>query len=225
VIQVTDQLERRIRKPVDALRCVLCAAWIVMLGVAAIAASATTTGVETDIVGASERLPHALLVVVPSLVLFALFIFPLALAVSQLVRRQVRTLIEAAGTGLLTAVVAQVANVLLTRHAAARLYYAIIMSRPGQSQIHALDPYLAGLVAYTTIIGLTGRPGWRNALVLTISAYAIVQLTAARTTILALLITLLVGRLVALAIRWGAGSISQRPSATALAAAMSAADL
>jgi uncharacterized membrane protein YbhN (UPF0104 family) len=225
VIQVTDQLERRIRKPIDALRCVMSGAWIIVLALAAVAASATTTGVETDIVGASERLPRALLVVVPPIALFALFILPVALAVAQLFRRQGRTLIEAAGTGLLAGIAAQVFNVVLARPAASRLYYAIIMSRPGESHIHALDPYLAGLVAYTTIIGLAGRPGWRNALALAIGAYAVVQLTAARTTILAILMTLLVGRVIALAIRWGAGSISQRPSAADIAAALSARDL
>jgi uncharacterized membrane protein YbhN (UPF0104 family) len=225
VIQVTDQLERRIRKPIDAVRSVTSCIWIFVLAGAAVAASATTTGVETDIVGASKRLPHALLVVVPPIALFALFILPAALAVAQLVRRQARTLAEAVATGLVTAIVAQVANVLLTGQAGRRLYYAIIMSGRGASHINALDPYLAGLVAYTTIIGLSRRPGWRNALTLAISVYVIVQLTAARTTILAILITLLAGSAIGLAIRYAAGSISQRPAAADIAAALSAGDL
>ena len=206
VIQVTDQLERRIRKPIDALRSVTSCIWIFVLAVAAVAASATTTGVETDIVGASKRLPHALLVVVPPIALFALFILPAALAVAQVVRRQARTLAEAAATGMVAAIVAQVANVVLVDQAP-RLYYAIIMSRRDASHINALDPYLAGLIAYTTIIGLSRRPGWRNTLTLAISVYVIVELTAARTTILAILITLLAGSAIGLAIRYGAGSI------------------
>jgi uncharacterized membrane protein YbhN (UPF0104 family) len=225
VIQVTDQLERRIRKPIDAVRSVTSCIWIFVLAVAAVAASATTTGVETDIVGASKRLPHALLVVVPPIALFALFILPAGLAVAQVVRRQARTLAEAVGAGLLAAIVAQVANVILATDQAARLYYAIIMSRRGASHIHALDPYLAGLIAYTTIIGLSRRPGWRNALTLAISVYVIVELTAARTTILAILITLLAGSAIGLAIRYGAGSISQRPAVADIAAALSAEDL
>jgi len=44
-IEVTDQLERRIRKPVDLLRCTLSCIEIVALALAGIAASATTTGV------------------------------------------------------------------------------------------------------------------------------------------------------------------------------------
>jgi len=153
-IQVTDHLERRIRKPIDGLRCIMSCIWILVLAVAAVAAAATTTGVETDIVGGSRRLPHALLVVAPPIALFALLILPVALAVSQLVRRQVRHLAEAVATGLLAGAAAEVANILLSDPAAARLYDAIIMSRAGVSHVDALDPYLVGLVAYTTMIGL-----------------------------------------------------------------------
>jgi uncharacterized membrane protein YbhN (UPF0104 family)/tRNA A-37 threonylcarbamoyl transferase component Bud32 len=224
-LKVSDHLERRIRKPVDALRCVVSCFWIVVLAVAAVAASATTTGVETDIVGASKRLPPALLVVAPPIALFALFILPMLLAVSQLVRRQVRRLIEAAATGLVAGAAAEVANILLRRPAASRLYYAIIMSRPGASHVNALDPYLVGLVAFITMIGLTGRPGWRNALGLAIGVYAIVQLAVLNITGLSILITLLTGRAIGLAVRYAAGSASQRPPALDIAAALSDGDM
>jgi glycosyltransferase 2 family protein len=220
-IQVSDQLERRIRKPVDALRCVMCCLWIAVLVVAAVAASATTTGAETDIVGASRRLPHALLVIAPRIAFFALLVLPLALAVAQLFRRQFRRLAEAVVTGLVAGAAAQVANVVLRRQAAARLYDAIIMSHQGGvSHLAALDPYLAGLAAYVTMIGLAGRPGWRNALGLAIGAYAIVQLTALNTTVISFLITLLAGQAIGLVVRYGAGSASQRPAALEIATAL-----
>ena len=161
-IEVEDQLERRIRKPVDLLRCVVSCIEIAALAVAGIAASATMSRVETGLVGAGRRLPHALLVVAPPLALFALFILPVAMAVQLLVRRQFRRIGEAVATGVLATVVTAIANDLLTRPAASRLYYAIIMARPGTSHAAALDPYLAGLVAYATMVGLAGRPYWRN---------------------------------------------------------------
>jgi glycosyltransferase 2 family protein len=222
-IQVTDQLERRIRKPVDGLRCIVSCIEIFVLAVAAVAASATTTGVETDIVGASQRLPRTLLDVAPPLALFALLILPLALAVYQLVRGQIRHLVEAAATGLLALIVAQVVNILLSRAAAAQLYDAIVMSHT--SHADALDPALAALIAYATMIGLAGRPGWRNALGLAIGVYAIVQLAASHTTVLSILLTLLVGRAIGLAVRYAAGSTSQRPTALDIATALSAGGL
>ncbi len=224
-IEVEDQLERRIRKPVDLLRCVLSCIGIVALAVAGIAASATTSGVETDIVGASRRLPHALLVVVAPLALFALLILPVAMAVQLLVRRQFRRLAEAAATGVLAVVLTAVVNDLLTRPAASRLYDAIIMARPGTSHAAALDPYLAGLVAYATMVGLAGLPYWRNALWAAIAVYAIVHVGALHTTVLTLLITVIGGRAIGLGVRYAAGSASQRPGALDIAGALAAAGL
>jgi glycosyltransferase 2 family protein len=222
-IEVTDHLERRIRKPVDGLRCVMSCIEIFVLVVAAVAATATTTGVETDIVGASRRLPRALLDVAPPVALFALLILPVALGVYQLIRGQVRHLVEAAATGVLALIVAEVVNVLLSRAAAARLYDAIVMSHT--SHADALDPALAALVAYATMIGLAGRPGWRNALGLAIGVYSIVQLAALHTTVLSILLTLLVGRAIGLAVRYAAGITSQRPTALEIATALSAGGL
>lgn len=226
MIQVNDQLERRIRRPIDALRCVISCAWIIVLVLAAVAASATTNGVETDLVGASHRIPQALRYVAPPIALFALLVLPVGLAVSQLVRRQVRRLLEAVATGLLAGVAAAIVNNLLSREAASRLYYAIIMSKPGSADhVNALDPYLAGLVAYATMIGLTGRRGWRDALGLAVGVYAIVQLAASHTTVLSILLALMAGRAVGLAVRYAAGSASERPSALAIAKALAGGDL
>ncbi len=218
-----DHLERRIRKPVDLLRCTTSCIEIVALAVAGVAASATTTGVETDIVAVSNSLPHALLDTAPTLALFAILIIPVALAVRQLVRHQGRRLVEAVGTGIIAFVAAEIVNEALRRAFAAKLYDAIIMARPGTSHVSALDPYLAGLVAYATIIGLSGRPGWRNSLWIAVGVYAIVHLASAHTTILSFLITVLAGRAIGLAIRYAAGSQSQRPSATEIAAALTTA--
>jgi uncharacterized membrane protein YbhN (UPF0104 family) len=224
-IEVEDQLERRIRKPADLLRCVLACTGIVALAVAGVAAGATTSGAQTDIAGASRRLPHPLLVVIPPLALFALFILPVAMAVQVLVRRQFRRLAEAAATGVLAAAVTAVASDLLTRPAAGRLYYAIIMARPGTSHAAALDPYLAGLVAYATMVGLAGWPYWRNALWAAIAVYAIVHVAAVRASILSLLITVLAGRVIGFAVRYAAGTASRRPGALAIAGALAGAGL
>lgn len=224
VIQVSDQLERRIRKPADALRCVLACIAIFLLVVAVVAAGATARGAESNIVGASQRLPYPLLYLASQIVNLGLIILPLALAVAQLIRRQVRRLIEAAATGVAAALVAYIANILLERHAAGRLYYAIIMAHPSANHVNALDPYVVGLIAFATMIGLTGRPGWRNSLILAVCVYAIVQLTASNVThesIITILITVLAGHAIGLGVRYAAGSASQRPSARDIARALS----
>jgi uncharacterized membrane protein YbhN (UPF0104 family) len=205
------------------LRCALSCIEIVALVLAGIAASATTTGVETDIVGASRRLPHALLDVAPKVALIGLFLVPVALGLQLLLRRQLRRVGEAVATGVLAAAVASVVDNLLRNAAASRLYDAIIMSRPGASHVAALDPYLVGLVAYLTMISLVGRPSWRNAMWVAAGVYSVVLVTALHTTVLSLLITLAAGRAIGLAVRYVAGSASQRPGARDIAAALAAA--
>ena len=224
VIQVSDRLERRIRKPADALRCALVCIAILLLVVAGVAAGAVMRGVETDIVGASLRLPLSLREVASEIVNFGLLILPISLAIAQLIRRQVRRLIEAVATGVGAALAAYLANLLLEGPAAGRLYYAIIMAPAGTTHVNALDPYMVGLIAFATMIGLTGRPGWRNALVLAVFVYAVVQLVASNTThasVLTILITVLTGHAIGLAVRYAAGSASQRPSAREIALALS----
>jgi glycosyltransferase 2 family protein len=99
------------------------------------------------------------------------------------------------------------------------------MARPGTSHAAAFDPYLAGLVAYATMAALAGRPYWRNALRAAIAVYAVVQVAALRTSVLSLLITVLAGRAIGLAVRYAAGSASQRPGALEIAGALAAAGL
>ena len=228
-IEVEDRLERRIRKPADLLRCTLSCIEIVALALAGVAASATTAAVQADIVGATRQVPASLLQVARPLALIALYILPAALAVQLLARRQFRRLAESVATGVLAAGVTQIVNVLLSREPASRLYDAITMARPGTSQVAsyvpALDPALAGLVAYATMVGLVGRPAWRNALWVAVGVYSVVHVGVLHTPLLTLLITVIAGRAIGLAVRYVAGSTSERPGALAIATALRAAEL
>ncbi|MGH3174049.1 MAG: hypothetical protein ACRDPF_09335, partial [Streptosporangiaceae bacterium] len=228
-IEVEDRLERRIRRPVDLLRCTLSCIEIVALAGAGVAASATTAAVQSDVAGATRQIPAALLQVARPLALIALFILPAALAVQLLARRQFRRLAESVATGILAAGVTQIVNVLLSREPASRLYDAITMARPGTSQVAshvpALDPALAGLIAYATMVGLVGRPAWRNALWVAVGVYSVVHVGVLHTPLLTLLITVIAGRAIGLAVRYVAGSSSDRPGALAIASALRAADL
>jgi uncharacterized protein (TIRG00374 family) len=206
---------------------VLSCVYIVALAGAGIAASKTTAAVQADIVSATRRIPDSLLNAARPLAFVALFILPAALAVQLLARRQFRRLAESVATGILAAAATAVVNELLSREPASQLYDAIIMSRPGPnaSYIPALDPALAGLVAYATMVGLIGRPAWRNSLWVAVGVYSVVHVGVLRTPMLTLLITVLAGRAVGLAVRYVAGSASQRPGALAIASALGGAGL
>ena len=197
-----------------------------MLVAAGLAARATTQGVETDLVQLSRRLQDVVLPTLRGISLFGLLAFSLALAIRQLVRRQGRRLVEAIATGAGTIALVLLANLVLRSNLAfaGTLYRAIAMTAPGPSGFAPLDAPLAGLVAFTTIIDLGGRTRWRVALWLTVGVYLVTSLAGLQTSVLSVLITLLVGRVIALAVRYVAGSPSQRPPAEAIAAALGSAD-
>ncbi len=224
-VVVEDHLARRIRRPGDLLRCAAACLGIAVLVGAGLLAKATTHGVETDVVDASRRLPGEVLSTLRVLAILVLVLLPVALAIRQLVRRQSRRLAEAVVTGAATAVVVGLTGLALRSGIGDQLYRAIAMSSPGASHFALLDGYLAGLVAYTTIIDLSGRPRWRNALWVTLGVYAVASLATLRTTVLSVLITLLLGRAIGLAVRYAAGSMSQRPTAEAIAAALASAGM
>jgi glycosyltransferase 2 family protein len=209
---------------VDLLRCVADCFWIAVLVAAGLALRATTQGVETDLVDGSRRLQDVVLPTLRGLSLFALLAFPVALAIRQLVRRQGRRLAEAVATGAGTIALVLLADLVLRSDFAGALYRAIAMAPPGANTFAPLDAPLAGLVAFTTIIDLSGRTRWRVALWLTVGVYLMASLADLRTSVLSVLITLLVGRVIALAVRYVAGSPSQRPPGEAIAAALGSAD-
>ncbi len=153
---------------------------------------------------------------------FALLVLPAALAIRLVVRRQPRRLTEAVLTGLIAAAVVAGANLLLLHAGATQMYQALAPSGAGR---HAapLDGYLAGLAAYVTVIGLSGSQRWRTAFWLTIAFYALASLANDHANILSLLIALLLGSAIGSGLRYAFGSVSERPSAEAIAATLGSA--
>ena len=128
---VEDQPARRIRRPGDLLRCVAACLGIAILVAAGLLAKATTNGVETDVVRASQRLPGEIVSTLRVLAILVLVLLPVALAVRQLVRRQARRLAEAVTTGAATTLVVGLAGVVLRTGVGDQLYHAIAMSSGG----------------------------------------------------------------------------------------------
>ena len=66
---------------------------------------------------------------------------------------------------------------------------------------------------------------WRNALWVAVGVYSVVHVGVLHTPLLTLLITVIAGRAIGLAVRYVAGSTSERPGALAIATALRAAEL
>jgi uncharacterized membrane protein YbhN (UPF0104 family) len=83
-----------------------------------------------------------------------------------------------------------------------------------------LDGYLAGLVAYVTVIGLRGRTQWRTAFLTTIGFYIVASLADKHATVLSLLITIAIGSAIGSGLKYALGTTTGRPSAAEIAAAL-----
>jgi glycosyltransferase 2 family protein len=222
-VLVDDDLEPRVRIPADLIRCVIAAAEIAILVGLALLASATATGVEFDLVRGSRRLPVSLLQLVGFGGNVALLILPIALAIRLLVVRQYRRLGEAVATGGVAVGVVALVNLLLSQPFLRQLQIALHTTTAGVTGRHeaTLDGYLAGLVAYATVVGLRGRAHWRTAFLTAIGFYAVASLADTHTTVLSLLITVAIGSAVGSGLRYALGTTSGRPTAADIAAALS----
>src|SRR6266487_1219572 len=238
-LRVDDHLEPRVRIPADLVRSVIALIGIAVLVVLAVLASAAAQGVATDVVGASrfasEQLPGPLLGILSFAVRAGFLILPIMLAVRLCTVRQFRRLTEAIVAGGVTVGIVALANLLLDQRAsnpvalcalhstgaAACLLDRLRFALHSAGSTVTLDGYLAGLIAYVTVVGLGGRPHWRTAFWAAVGFYAVVTLANNDATLLAFLITLLIGQAIGSGLRYLMGTSSGRPTAAEIAAALS----
>jgi len=225
-VLVEDYLEPRVRIPADMIRCVLAVTEIALLFGLAVLAGNTATGVDVDIMGVSQHLPSGVLRLIGYAGSLAILVLPVALAIRLCLLRQFRRLAEAVLTGGvavgLVALVNLVLGVPALRHVNSALHATGAASH-GAAVSHGatLDGYLAGLVAYVTVVGLRGHARWRPAYLTGIAFYGLASLADSQVTVLSLLITVLAGSAIGSGLRYALGTRSARPTAADIAAALS----
>jgi uncharacterized membrane protein YbhN (UPF0104 family) len=220
-VEVEDDLAERVRLPADILRCVTAGAEIAILVGLALVAKATASGVDLDLVTASKKLATGFTTPLYFLASIALLVLPIVLAGRMIYRRQFRRLAEAALIGLAAAGVTLALDALLQLGALDDLAKAL--ARQNHEPGSPLDAYLAGLVAYITVVGLAGRPRWRTTFWVAIGFYCLASLASSNgiTTAVSLLIALLIGQAVGAGLRFAVGTNSERPTAAEIASALS----
>jgi glycosyltransferase 2 family protein len=217
---VEDQLEPRIRMPADLLRCLTAVIEIALLFGLGLVAKATTSGVEFDVVKASRGLAGGLIRPLHEVAFIALIVLPVALAIRLVVIGQLRRLVEATAIGLLAGGATVVIDVILRLGSLAQVYDALDKAG-AHSGSTPFDPYLTGLAAYLTVIGMSGRQRWRTWFWLAIVFYCLTSLALDHGTVLSLLITLLLGSAIGSGLRYVIGTNTDRPTAGEIAGALS----
>jgi glycosyltransferase 2 family protein len=223
-VLIDDHLEPRVRIPADLIRCVMAAVEIAVLVGLALLAGATATGVEVDLVGASHKLPPGVLHLIGIAGALALPILPVVLAIRLGVLRQFLKLAEAVATGAIAVGVVALINLLLDTPGMRHWHAALHTTSSAASHQATLDGYLAGLVAYVTVIGLRGHAHWRPAFLTGLGLYGLAMLADRSASVLSLLITVLIGSAVGSGFRYAFGTSSGRPTAADIAAALTTPD-
>ena len=216
-IQVEDDLKQRVRMPADLLRCILTALELVLVVVVSL------LGVQVNAAGATHRLPTGLGAILGLPAIIAVIALPLALAVLIAVNGGWRRLAEAVVTAGVVIAIVTALNTVLRLGAFSLLYNGLAAAPRNGVRPPLFNGYLAGLVAYITVIGLASRPQWRAAIWVAIGFYSLTSLADTQSTVLALVMTLLIGSTIGSGLRFAVGTVSERPSARKIVAALTGA--
>ncbi|MGO8980426.1 MAG: flippase-like domain-containing protein [Streptosporangiaceae bacterium] len=215
-IRVEDDLKPRVRMPADLLRCIVAAIEIVLV------AGLARLGVEISAVSAAQHLPRVLLTI-GSVAYIAALVLPVAMAAWLAMRGQWRRLAEAVLIAAVAVAAAALGNFVL-RQPPFQTLDAVLAPLVNGVRLQPFDGLLSGLVAYTTVIGLAGRPRWRTGFWLVIGFYSVILIANSHATVFSLLITLLLGSVIGSGLRYAVGTGSDRPTAVKIAMALAPLD-
>ena len=222
-VDVDDDVEHRIRKPVDLLRFLVgCLTLALLIGIGYLAGGAATA-IGTGVLGAGRRrLPGRILDLIGIASTVGVVLLAGAMCVVQLVRRQYRLVVEATATAAASLGLVIAFDVVLHSQAAASLHAALGPAHGGTAS-SPLNAYLASVVALGTVLGTSGRGALQRWLGPLIALDVLTTLVNRQTTVLAVLLTVTIGYTLGVAVRYVAGLPSTRPSALEVAAALAAA--
>jgi uncharacterized membrane protein YbhN (UPF0104 family) len=211
-------IPRRVRRPVDLLRFATALVALGALVAVSYFLTATTTGIDQDLVDASGRIPSVVRVALNVIAGLGVLALPLAAAVDLLFRRRGRQLVDALGAMALAIAVSLLATYLVSTFGSERLYVALT-GDPTRGRL-VLNPVIAGLVAFITVARLLGRERWGWFAVVTVVAVAIGPLTTSSTSVAVIALSLLAGWAIGLATRYTLGTPTTRPSGMQVADAL-----
>ncbi|MBV9823068.1 MAG: hypothetical protein JO144_12585, partial [Actinobacteria bacterium] len=219
VLEVIDTSPVRVRRPLDLVRLVALVLGGLLLTGLGLLASDTSQGLNDDLVRLLAELPPVLVRALRTLAAFGALVVPIAFMVREIVQARTRRLLEALGTGMVAIAVVEVADRLIDAFASTSLQEALV--RPGATgSVRPLDTYLAALLAFVAVVGVSEDPRWRGLLISATGLYVVSVFTATRVSLLSLMLSLVLGAAVGVAVRYLAGSSNRRPDGRQIAAAL-----
>jgi uncharacterized protein (TIRG00374 family) len=208
---------RRVHRPLDLVRLLVA---VIALAVAMLVGAFTVNtvrGIDADVTAATAPLPTPLGVLITTGSGLLVLALPLVVIVDLMIRRRFRILADGALAFLAClAWVAALQAVLGQLHNADALAASL-------SAAQAADPgipgFSAGVAALATVAQVGRQPRLRVLAGVVFLLFGLAQVSLGATAV-AVLVSLLIGRVVGIFVRWAAGTNPSRPSPRAVVAAL-----
>jgi len=217
VLVVEPPLPLRVRRPADLLRLVVVVELLAIVVGLATFAVGTAGGLEQDLVGAATGVPRTILRAVTVVAGVGTLALPVAISLDLVVRRRTWQLLDALLAAIAGVVVALTIRWWVLGYAPPRLLDALTKLLPDGGRSTPVEGLLAAIVAFLTLVGLRGRHRWRAAAVVAVGSVAAVGVLSGEVTALATTVSLLIGWVVGLGVRYILGASASRPPGTDVA--------
>jgi glycosyltransferase 2 family protein len=215
-VEIVDIRPARIRRPLDLIRLSgLVIVLAVLAGFGALASS-TTSGANVDLTRLLDHIPRTLVHGLSRTGAFAVLLVPAAYLLSEVIRGQARRLVEGLLTGVVAIAVARGLDALLDINKRTSLYRALSVVGAGHL-VAPLDAYLAAIAALLTVIGVSASRFWGRLLITVTVLYMLTSFAAAQASLLSLLVSVVLGMVVGIAVRYLAGEVNERPDGRRIA--------
>lgn len=216
-VAIIDTPALRVHHPGDLVNLALSLAGIALTLAVAVYAQGTTSGLTEDVQGIASAVRTLLVIPVAVLEGLITFIAPIAVLTELVVRRHVRRALEALTGGILALALVYLATVLVEEFATDQLRWSLSVVSRGELVV-TIPLLMAGTAGLITTAGLRGRRrsiAWSwNALWVGLGVGVITGLV----TLPGALLTVLIGRVAGLTVRYAFGVESERAYGASLVA-------
>lgn len=219
-VLVEDGVPARVRKPGDLGRLIAVLVVVALLVVLGVLAPDATNGASKDLTRLVRHLPRAITHVLSFVAGLVLLVLPLGFLADLIVRRQARRLLEALGAGVVALVVASAVSAAISAAPDSALYHSLTLRNSAGVATAPLDSYLAAVVAFATVGGMTGNTRWRRYLVPALTIYFMSALVGSQASVLALALSFFLAMAIGIATRYLLGTSTDWPSGQRLVEAL-----
>lgn len=216
LVQVTDVLTNRVRRPLDLLRLCALALLLAALWAVATVGSDTIEGANQDVTRIINHVPRVLIHLLSTFGTFGALALLIAFAIREVVRMHPRRLVEGLLAGSIAIGLVGLLDLAIS-HSSATSLHRVLTQAGTSTTVRPLDAYLAALFAFVVVLGVAGEPLWQAVFWILAGSYVISAFTATQASLLSLLASPAIGALVAVLARYMLGSPNVAPDAHRIA--------